>query len=236
MHSPSRRALLRAAVLVPPASVLPAAVFRSAKAQTRAAERPVLRYFTEAEYAFVDAAVARLIPADDLGPGAREARVPEFIDGQLAGSYGSAETWYMQGPWRSGVPEQGYQLKLTPAALYRAAIRDIDEHVRSAGKAQSFAQLPAEEQDAFLHTLEDGKVSLPNADAKTFFSMLWDNTKEGFLADPMYGGNRDFVGWKLIGFPGPRYNYVAEIEQHGKRYTMPIVGIEGRSGRPVREA
>ena len=56
--------------------------------------------------------------------------------------------------------------------------------------------------------------------------MLVQNTVEGFLADPIYGGNRDFFGWKLIGFPSPRYNYVSEIEQYGKKYDMPFVSIE----------
>jgi gluconate 2-dehydrogenase gamma chain len=51
----------------------------------------------------------------------------------------------------------------------------------------------------------------------------------------MYGGNRDFAGWKLVGFPGPRYNYVNEIEQYGKPYTLPPVGLMGRNGRPVHE-
>jgi gluconate 2-dehydrogenase gamma chain len=64
--------------------------------------------------------------------------------------------------------------------------------------------------------------------AKEFFKILWSNTQEGFLADPEYGGNRGFAGWKLIGFPGPRYNYVAEIEQYGKRYEEPTVGLLGR--------
>ncbi len=61
--------------------------------------------------------------------------------------------------------------------------------------------------------------------------MLLQNTVEGFLADPMYGGNRDFIGWKLIGFPGPRYDYTDEIEQYNKRYTLPPVGILGRDGK-----
>jgi gluconate 2-dehydrogenase gamma chain len=64
--------------------------------------------------------------------------------------------------------------------------------------------------------------------------MLWQNTGEGFFADPMYGGNRDFAGWKLVGFPGPRYNYVNEIEQYGKPYTLPTVGLMGRNGSVVR--
>lgn len=64
--------------------------------------------------------------------------------------------------------------------------------------------------------------------------MLWQNTQEGFLADPMYGGNRGFAGWKLIGFPGPRYNYVEEITQYGKPYPLPPVGILGRDGTRMR--
>lgn len=56
-------------------------------------------FFTAEEAAFVDAATDRLIPADELGPGAREAGVTVFIDRQLSGAYGSAAKWYMQGPW-----------------------------------------------------------------------------------------------------------------------------------------
>jgi gluconate 2-dehydrogenase gamma chain len=64
--------------------------------------------------------------------------------------------------------------------------------------------------------------------------MLVQNTVEGFLADPIYGGNRDFIGWKLIGFPGPRYNYVDEIEQYGQQYGGPLVSIAGNE-RPSRK-
>ena len=66
-----------------------------------------LSYFTVPEFAFIETAVSRLIPADELGPGAKEAGVAFFIDEQLAGPFGRAETWYMQGPWKEGTPEQG---------------------------------------------------------------------------------------------------------------------------------
>ena len=137
----------------------------------------------------------------------------------------------MQGPWTKGIDEQGYQLKLTPAQLYRAAIKDIDEHCRRTFK-KNFADLPPADQDQVLHGLEKGDIELPGAPAKEFFKMLWENTGEGFFADPIYGGNRDFAGW-LIGYPGPRYNYVNEIEQYGKRYSMPTVGLAGRNGLPT---
>ncbi|MGA8900940.1 gluconate 2-dehydrogenase subunit 3 family protein, partial [Bradyrhizobium sp.] len=183
----------------------------------------------------IDAAVSRLIPADELGPGAKEAGVTFFIDQQIAGSFGRAETWYMQGPWKKGTPEQGYQLKLTPAQLYRAGIQSIDDYCRRTFNNKTFAELGASDQDKILHGLEKGEIELADAPAKEFFAMLWQNTNEGFFADPIYGGNRDFAGWKLIGFPGPRYNYVNEIEQYGKPYTLPTVGLMGRNGTPVRK-
>ncbi len=85
-------------------------------------------FFTAEEAAFIEAATARLIPKDDLGPGAREAGVPLFLDRQLAGAFGRAARWYMQGPWAKGTPTQGYQSRMTPAELYRAAIKAIDDH------------------------------------------------------------------------------------------------------------
>ena len=230
MPSPSRRRLLKAAVLAP-AAVVPLRFVppvREAKATAPNYAQPPERFFTAAETAFIEAAVERIIPTDELGPGAKEAGVPEFIDRQLAGPYGRAEAWYMQGPWRQGEKEQGYQFKLTPAELYRAAITDIDAHARKRYGNRPFAELDDATRDVILHGLEKGEIELPHASADAFFTLLVQNTVEGFLADPMYGGNRDFVGWKLIGFPGPRYNYVAEIEQHGKRYGMPFVSIAGQ--------
>lgn len=189
------------------------------------------RFLTERERAFVDAAVARLIPNDELGPGAKEAGVTGFIDGQLAGAFGTARTWYMHGPWREGTPEQGYQLKSTPAQLYRAAIADIDAWCAQSHGGRAFAHLDAATQDRVLHGLDAGDIVLEHVPGRVFFDMLWQNTLEGFLADPMYGGNAGFAGWKLIGFPGPRYNYVQEIEQYGQRYALPTVGLLGRDPR-----
>jgi len=185
-------------------------------------------FLTPAEAAFVEAAVARLIPKDDMGPGAIEAGVPGFIDSQLAGDYGQASSWYMQGPWRAGEKTQGYQTRMTPAALYRSAIREIDHEVGKAHDGTLFHTLAVEDQDAWLDRLEKGEVSLPTTDAKTFFTMLLQNTKEGFWSDPIYGGNRDMVGWKLIGFPGARYDHREFVSHHNERYPLPPVGISGR--------
>jgi gluconate 2-dehydrogenase gamma chain len=216
-----RRAFLKTISLVPAVAAAPLAPMENPAA-------PGPAYLNVSERAFIDAAIARLIPNDELGPGAKEAGVGDFIDRQLGGPYGRAQTWYMQGPWREGTEQQGYQLKLTPAEFYRTAIADIDEYCKRELGGKSFAELDAASQDKVLHGLEKGDIELARAQAKEFFDMLWHNTREGFLADPMYGGNRDFAGWKLIGFPGPRYNYVAEIDQYGKPYTMPPVGVMGR--------
>jgi gluconate 2-dehydrogenase gamma chain len=185
-------------------------------------------FFNSAEAAFIDAATARLIPTDDLGPGAREAGVPIFIDRQLAGEFGRGARWYMQGPWAAGLPTQGYQTRLTPAAIYRAAISAIDDQVSHEGKAARFAKLEPADQDEFLHRLEQGQVQLQGVDARTFFDMLLQNTLEGFWSDPIYGGNRDMAGWKLIGFPGARYDNRPYVGQHGKPYPLPPVGLKGR--------
>jgi len=185
-------------------------------------------WFTEAEAAFIGAAVGRLIPADDLGPGAVEAGVPTFIDRQLAGPYGRGERWYMQGPWGPGTSTQGWQTRLTPAGMYRAAIRSIDAIVAHEGKAATFAKLAASDQDAFLAKLESGEAKLEGVDAKEFFKQLLQNTLEGFWSDPIYGGNRDLVGWKLIGFPGARYDHSEFVGKHGEKYPLPPVGLAGR--------
>jgi gluconate 2-dehydrogenase gamma chain len=189
-------------------------------------------FFDEAEYRFIEAVTARLIPSDDNGPGAREAMVAVFIDRQLAGAYGRAESWYMQGPWKEGTEQQGYQLKLTPAQLYRVAIRNVETYCEQEYQ-KSFAQLTADQQDTVLHSLEKGTIELADIEAKAFFDILSQNTVEGFFADPMYGGNRHFAGWQLIGFPGPRYNYVDDIERYGERYPLPTVGLLGRDGSRV---
>src|SRR5207247_1872500 len=76
-------------------------------------------YLTQPEVAFVEAAVARLIPADELGPGAKEAGVACFIDRQLVGAWGTMAKMYRQGPWPEGTPQQGYQSPLTPQQVYR---------------------------------------------------------------------------------------------------------------------
>lgn len=225
----SRRSLIVAGLLAPMLTLSGCEPTQAPEPKAR-----VATFFTAAERSFVDAATARLIPDGEDGLGARGAAVTFFIDRQLAGRFGNASDWYMQGPWGTGTPEQGYQSRHTPAQLYRAAIAALEGRVRHDHGGKTFAQLPADAQDALLQRMEKGDMQLGDVDAKSFFKLLLQNTKEGFFADPMYGGNRNFTGWRLIGFPGPRYNYVAEITQYGQRYRLPTVGLLGRDGSLIK--
>jgi gluconate 2-dehydrogenase gamma chain len=185
-------------------------------------------FFSPEEASFIDAAVSRLIPNDELGPGAKEAGVTTFLDRQLAGDFGNADRWYMLGPWQKGDKSQGYQSRLTPAQLYRAAIKEIDAHCREKFSGKAFAELSGDQQDDVLKGLEKGDIKLQGADAAAFFTAFLQNTIEGFFSDPIYGGNRDMAGWKLIGFPGARYDYRPYVDKHGEKLNLPPVGIKGR--------
>ncbi|MFK3704029.1 gluconate 2-dehydrogenase gamma chain [Raoultella sp. BIGb0138] len=184
------------------------------------------QFFNEREWAFINAAVARLIPADELGPGAREAGVPEFIDRQMNTPYATGSIWYMQGPFNPDVPkEMGYQLPLVPKQIYNLGIADADEWCHDQyGKA--FAQLTSGQQDAALSQFEAGSAAFKQLPSSLFFSYLLQNTREGFFSDPIHGGNKGMVGWTLINFPGARADFMDWVER-GERYPFPPVSING---------
>ena len=188
-------------------------------------------FFSPAEALFIEAAVARLIPNDPIGPGALEADVPFFLDRQLSGKFGQGDHFFLGGPWPKGTPEQGYQSRFSPAQLYRAAIAAIDAYVAANLSAATFAALAAADQDKFLKGLESGDVKLDGGvDSKAYFAMLLQNTKEGYFSDPIYGGNKDMAAWKMIGFPGAHYDYKEWVSRHGERVPFPTVGFKGRPG------
>jgi gluconate 2-dehydrogenase gamma chain len=186
-------------------------------------------FFTKEEYAFISAAVSRLIPADELGPGALEAGVPEYIDRQMQTPYAVGANWYMQGPFKpGGDPLLGYQLPLKPAEIYRLGIAEADTFCREKFGA-SFADLPPERQDEALELMESGRVEFIKAPSRTFFNTLLQNTREGFFSDPIHGGNKGLVGWKLIGFPGARADFMDWVDR-GEKYPFPPVSISGERG------
>ncbi|WP_418162546.1 gluconate 2-dehydrogenase subunit 3 family protein [Pantoea vagans] len=183
-------------------------------------------WFTAEEFAFITAAVARLIPSDERGPGALEAGVPEFIDRQMNTSYATGSNWYMQGPFNPDLPKElGYQLPLVPQQIYRLGLADADSYSKQQhGKV--FAQLSGEQQDALLQAMESGSAEFSQLPSKVFFSFLLQNTREGFFSDPIHGGNQGMVGWKLINFPGARADFMDWVER-GERYPFPSVSIRG---------
>jgi len=178
-------------------------------------------FLTQPEVAFVEAAVARLIPADELGPGAKEAGVAYFIDQQLFGGWGTMARQYRHGPHPEGTPQQGYQGPLAPQEVYRAAIRDANAHCeKQYGK--SFDALSAAQQEEVLRGLDTGKIELQAVRAQFFFNMLLTDTIQGFFADPIYGGNRDKAGWKLVGFPGVAAVYTQHIGRTTPYKAQPV--------------
>jgi len=189
------------------------------------------KFFTPEERRFIEAAVSRLIPNDNVGPGAVEAGVPFFLDRQLAGPYGRGEHFYLGGPWKKGTPQQGYQGRYSPAQLYRAAIKAIDAYVAKQFGGKNFAALAETDRDQVLEDLEAGKVELDEGvEAKGFFTQLLQNTKEGYFSDPIYGGNKDMAAWRMIGFPGAHYDYSAWVTRHGEKVPLEPVSFMGRRG------
>jgi gluconate 2-dehydrogenase gamma chain len=184
-------------------------------------------YFSAAEWSFINAAVARLIPSDGAGPGGVDAGVPEFIDRQMELPYGHGAYFYLKGPFLDNAsPTLGYQLRYTPREIYRLGIAAANAATQMA-LAKDFAQLPAAEQDRFLAAMEKGAVAFATVPAAVFFAQLLSNTKEGYFSDPLYGGNRGMVAWKWIGFPGARADFTDWIDQAGRRYPYGAVSISG---------
>ena len=159
-------------------------------------------FFNPDEAAFVEALVDHMIPADELTPKGTDLGLNIFIDRALAGSWGKGDRLYMQGPWKQGTPSQGYQLPLTPADLYHAGITATNRYcVKKYGKV--FDQITADQRQEVLAGLNAGKVNFDDGlAARVFFTTVYQNVMEGMFADPIYGGNKNKAGWKMIGFPG----------------------------------
>jgi len=225
--SSSRRDFLRTMVaLVPTFSIAACAPLSAVMKSPAKTYSP--RYFTGEEWTFLQAACARLIPKDGNGPGAVELGVPDFIDREMEGAFGHAANWYMQGPFASAVPELGYQSPLTPRAVYRAGIAAVDKHCRRMFGNKSFSELSATTQDSVLTDLEKGTLEFESVSGTAFFGFLLQNTKEGYLADPIHGGNKNMASWKMIGFPGARADFLDWVNKHGVRYPISPVDIAGR--------
>ncbi|NIF27478.1 gluconate 2-dehydrogenase subunit 3 family protein [Pantoea sp. Tr-811] len=183
-----------------------------------------LAYLSADEAREVTAIFDRLIPEDELGMSASQAGCVVFLDRQLAGPYGQATSTYRLGPYLQGTPEQGPQFRLTPAQRYREGLARLAQYCQQQ-HGRPFSGLTGEQQDALLRAMEAGAAPL-DAD---FFALLLQNVREGYLADPMYGGNRDMVGWRLIGFPGARYDYRPYLHRKGLPLDLEPVSLLERA-------
>jgi gluconate 2-dehydrogenase gamma chain len=174
---------------------------------------------TGSEAAFIVAVVDTLIPADELSPSGSDCGVAVFIDRQLGSAWGGGAKMYRAGPFRKGKPEQGYQLALTPREYFASGIAATNAWTRKTHGGKDFDRLAAADRVATLKAMEDGKAAFENFDARAFFGQLLSLTMAGFFADPIYGGNRDKVAWKMIGFPGLPATYADKIDDYrNKRY------------------
>ena len=193
------------------ASGLP--VLAEAPAATAEAAAPAA--LTPGERAALRAILARLLPADELGPGAVEAGVDVYIERALAGAYAA----------------------LLP--LYRQNLAAIDTTAKTMGAA-SFAALSAHQQDTLLQQLETGQstVQVPFSKqvavlAAQFFPVLLGHMREGMFGDPMYGGNRNFAGWDLLGYPGIKLVWTAPEQALGTRIAPTHTSDAAYGGHPA---
>lgn len=226
---PSRRAFLKATA----ATATVAGFTGTAKAKVPPPPLPLDKYVPEylnpEEWEFIMAATARIIPEEGRGPSAHEARVPVFIDRQLAGDFGKASDWYMAGPHDASASALlGYQTPLAPADVYREGIPLFNAWCREK-LGRRFADLTPDQQDAALSTLEgkgQEKVQM-TPETKGLFALLLQNTREGYFADPIYGGNYRMAAWVHIGFPGARAAYTEWISRYDVKYPLGPVSISG---------
>jgi gluconate 2-dehydrogenase gamma chain len=139
--------------------------------------------------------------------------VVTFIDRQLAGAWGGGAKMYRSGPFRKGKPTQGYQLPLTPRDFFAAGIVAVNAWSRQA-HAKDFDRLAPPQRDAALKDLDAGRVRLSDFDGKQFVDALLRICMEGFFSDPIYGGNRNKISWKMVGYPGLPAVYSTLIEEY----------------------
>lgn len=199
-------------------NIAPAAEAADTK-QTSTASEPLLKLNAD-EAAFFSAAYDTIIPADALSPSGTDCGLVTYIDRQLAGAWGNGARMYRNGPFFPAGPEFGYQLPLTPREYFAAGIRAANAwSEKTYGK--SFDRLAPAERNAALTAMENGSAALDNFDSKQFFEAVLQSAMEGFFADPIYGGNRGKVSWKMVGYPGLPATWASKAEAYrGKKVNI----------------
>lgn len=177
--------------------------------------------FSQDEAALVEALVNLMCPADALTPNGVDCGVATYMDRQLAGAFGQGAKRYMQGPFRAAKPELGYQLAVTPAQFFQAGLKAADQHCRqSYGKG--FDQLATADAEAILQRLASGELDDERiALSRWFHELVYPLFVQGCFADPLYGGNRNKVFWKMVGYPGLPAVYARDVvEYRGKPHPL----------------
>lgn len=169
-------------------------------------------FFTRFEdFQVLEAATERIYPEDENGPGAIGLGVPYFIDKQLAGPYGSNKFDYMKGPIQEIEGVSSYQTLMTRGEVFLEGLRKLNTESQSRYN-EKFYEINGDKQDELLSAMEKGDIELEGVKATTFFGLLRQMTIEGAYADPLYGGNKDMMGWRMKEHPGVRASYSDLIE------------------------
>lgn len=206
------------------------------------------RFLDPDQIAIVTAMAARIIPGDDDDPGAVQAGAVEYIDRLLATHEGYPRRTYTSRPFaqtyegdepppdeegviwvhEDEIERYGWQSGLPPREIYRMGLPRLDV-LAEQREGTGFADLDEDAQDSLLEAIEDAEDDDVNdlfdeLPSSTFFELVRQHVVEGFLSDPIYGGNRDLVGWQLIGFPGSQRGYSPE-EMLDPDFSRPPQGL-----------
>jgi gluconate 2-dehydrogenase gamma chain len=185
-----RAAMAGATVVITPAGVLTpaAAPLAQTAATTTAASREAFENLTAAEGELLEAVVERLVPTDEHGPGAKEARAAHYIDRALGGALASSRQ------------------------AYGAGLAALDRYAESS-RGKRFLELSNTDKDLVLIDVEAGTATGYAGSSAQFFALVLNHTRQGMFGDPYYGGNANFVGWDLLGYPGVRTLVTAEDQK-----------------------
>ena len=219
-HNATRRAFLKRAV-VGAGSVAGATLLPDASAQnldqhqdaTHATGTPLGTFFNAQDAATIAAFTERLMPGAPGKPGARDANVLNYIDLALSGAYAELQEFYRRG------------------------LAQLDASCRKT-YSEPFARLDSVKQDEVITALEQGKAAgFTWPTAQEFFSTVRTHTMEGMFADPVYGGNKDFAGWRLVGFPGAQPAFTPADMQSRQPFTRaPMIGLQAKAQGPTRRS
>ncbi len=181
---------------------------KEAPAHSHANEVAQRAFFNQDDSATIAAFTERLMPASEGKPGARDAGVLDYIDLALAGAYADLQDFYRRG------------------------LAQLDAYCRKSYD-KPFRQLEPTRQDEVIGALEEGKATgFTWPAAQEFFSTIRTHTMEGMFADPIYGGNKDFAGWRLVGFPGAQAVFTpADMRSKAAFTRTPMIGLQSKDGR-----